>query len=72
MLFMHNEPVSGYRKCHNACEAREKKRNGGKIDSGRAQLGKKMDQLEEYTSINQQTVISHKVYKSNFWDHLLL
>ena len=32
--------------------AKSKKEMGKKIDPGRARLGKKIDQLEEYTSLN--------------------
>ena len=51
VLFMHDKPV-GHRKCQNVHKASKKKKMGIKIDSGRARLGKKMDQLEEYTSLH--------------------
>ena len=36
---------------------RAKKRNGEKIDSGQARLGKKMDRLLEYTSLDLPLLI---------------
>ena len=42
--------------------AKRKKEMGKKIDPGRARLGKKIDQLEEYTSLG--TFYCRQPYKS--------